>query len=162
LREKSNHREGAKSTKGNRIMGEEQLERLATVLVDAAYKVHTSLGPGLLESAYQTCLAHELQRRNIEVHREVPFPVRYDGLTLDAGFRVDLLVANQIIVENKAVNALAPIHQAQLLTYLKLSGLKLGFLINWNVPRIKNGMKRMVNNLENSATPSRTWRLGGQ
>ena len=124
-----------------------ELERLATELVDAAYKVHTSLGPGLLESAYQACLAHELRKRGFEVRCEVPFPVNYDGLALDAGYRVDLLLEGRIIVENKAVNATAPIHQAQLLTYLKLSGLKSGFLINWNVPRIKDGIKRMVNGL---------------
>jgi GxxExxY protein len=125
----------------------DELERHATVLVDAAFKVHAALGPGLMESAYQVCLAYELRKRGIEVGCEILFPVHYDGLFLDAGFRADLLVAGHIIVENKAVQAIAPIHLAQLLTYLKLSGLKLGFLINWNVPLIKDGIKRMVNRL---------------
>ncbi len=104
----------------------EELERLATELGDAAYTVPLALGPGLLESAYQTCLVHELRKRGFEVRCEVPFPVLHDGLALDAGYRVDLLLEDQIIVENKAVHATAPIHEAQLLTYLKLSGLKLG------------------------------------
>ncbi len=124
-----------------------ELEWLATELVDAAYKVHVALGPGLLESAYQICLAYELRKRGIEVRSEVAFPVHYDGQALDTGYRVDLLLAGRIIVENKAVSAIAPVHLAQLLTYLRLSGLKLGFLINWNVPRIKEGIKRLVNGL---------------
>jgi GxxExxY protein len=141
---KSTHREDAK---GNLMSGKDELERFASELVDAAYKVHRALGPGLLESAYQICLAHEIRKRGIEVRREVPLPVYYDGLALDVGYRVDLLVADQIIVESKAVNTILPIHQAQLLTYLKLSGLRIGFLINWNVPLVKNGIKRMVNHL---------------
>lgn len=124
-----------------------ELERIATVVVDSIYGVHRALGPGLLESAYRACLSYELQRRGLLVRGEVSFPVHYDGLKLAVGYRVDLLVEDVIIVENKAVPALAPIHQAQLLTYLKLAGLKLGFLVNWNVPLIKQGLKRMVNGL---------------
>ncbi len=124
-----------------------ELERIATVVVGSIYGVHRALGPGLLESAYRACLAYELQRRGLHLQSEVPFPVHYDGLNLGVGYRADLLVEDAIIVENKAVPALAPIHQAQLLTYLKLAGLKLGFLVNWNVPLIKQGIKRMVNGL---------------
>lgn len=129
------------------MRSKEELERVATELVDAAYAVHTALGPGLLQSAYQACLAHELRRRGLSVQCEAPFPVHYGGLAIDVGYRVDLVLEGEIIVENKAVQAIAPIHEAQLLAYLKLSDLKLGFLINWNVPRIKDGIKRMVNRL---------------
>jgi GxxExxY protein len=125
----------------------EDVERLATAVVDALYTVHRGLGPGLLESAYQACLAHELRRRGMAVRCEVWLPVRYDGFAIDAGFRLDMLVEELIVLENKAVQALAPLHEAQLLTYLKLSGLRLGFLVTWNVPRIKDGIRRMVNNL---------------
>lgn len=125
----------------------EQLEVMAQVVVDSIVKVHRALGPGLLESAYQACLAHELRKRGIAVETEVPQPVEYDGVRIDAGYRLDMLVEQEIIMENKSVQALAPIHEAQLLTYLKLSGRRLGFLINWNVPLVKDGIKRMVNRL---------------
>lgn len=125
----------------------EEIEKLATALVDSTFKVHVALGPGLLESAYQACLVHELRKRGFHVGEEVPYRVTYDGVTLDIGYRADLVLEEEIIIENKAVQALAPIHEAQLLTYLKLSGLRLGFLINWNVPLIKQGIRRMVNNL---------------
>lgn len=125
----------------------EDVERLATAVVDALYTVHRGLGPGLLESAYQACLAHELRRRGVAVRCEVLLPVRYDGLVIDAGYRIDMLVEETILLENKAVLALAPVLEAQLLTYLKLSGLRLGFLVNWNVPRIREGIRRLVNNL---------------
>ena len=125
----------------------EELEQIATELVDAAYRVHTALGPGLLESTYQACLLHELHKRGMGVRCQALLPVRYDGLEIDAGYRVDLLLEEAIIVENKAVKVIAPIHEAQLLTYLKLSGLKLGFLVNWNVPLIKDGIRRIVNRL---------------
>lgn len=118
---------------------------IATVVVDAMLKVHRELGPGLLESTYQVCLAHELRTRGIEVRCEVSMPVRYAGIEIEAGYRIDLLVAECIIVENKSVQAFVPIHEAQLLTYLKLSGCRLGFLVNWNVPLIKDGIKLMVN-----------------
>ncbi|NLS91607.1 MAG: GxxExxY protein [Planctomycetaceae bacterium] len=125
----------------------EQLEVMAQVVVDSIVRVHRALGPGLLESAYQACLAHELRKRGIAVETEVPQPVEYDGVRIDAGYRLDMLVEQEIIIENKSVQALAPIHEAQLLTYLKLSGRRLGFLINWNVPLVKDGIKRMVNRL---------------
>ena len=122
-------------------------EEVGRQIVDAAIHVHRALGPGLLESAYQKCLAHELERRGLVVMSEVPLPVIYDGMTIEVGYRLDLLVHDLVVVENKAVESLLPIHEAQLLTYLKLSQKKLGFLLNWNVALMKNGIKRMVNHL---------------
>ena len=116
-------------------------------MVDAAFTVHSALGPGLLESAYQACLVHELRRRGLAVQCEVPLPVHYAGLAIDAGYRVDMILESQVIIENKSSRALTPVHVSQLLTYLKLSDKRLGFLINWNVPRIKDGIKRLVNRL---------------
>lgn len=123
------------------------IEEIARTIVDAAIKVHRALGPGLLESTYQACLAFELRKRDLQVACEVTLPVVYDGLQIDAGYRVDMLIEDCVIVENKAVKQLAPIHQAQLLTYLKLQDCRLGFLLNWNVTLMKHGIKRMVNNL---------------
>ena len=120
-------------------------ERIAGEIVDAAVKVHRALGPGLLESAYQACLAHELKARGLRVECEVGQPVHYEGIDIDTGYRLDMLVEDAIIIENKALAQVQPIHQAQLLTYLKLSGCRIGFLINWNVLRLKNGIQRMVN-----------------
>jgi GxxExxY protein len=120
-------------------------ETVAAAVVDACLKVHRTLGPGLLESTYQACLAHELGSRGVRVECHVPLPVRYGAITVEAGYRIDMLVEDLVIVENKSAKALLPIHEAQLLTYLKLSGPSLGFLINWNVPLIKDGLKRMVN-----------------
>jgi GxxExxY protein len=116
-------------------------------IVDSAFRVHKTLGPGLLESTYEACLKYELQNRNIKVLSQVALPVNYNGIKIDAGYRIDLLVENKIIVELKSVEKMLPIHEAQLLTYLKLSKLKLGLLINFNVDLIKNGIKRMVNNI---------------
>ncbi len=116
-------------------------------IIDAAMKVHTALGPGLLESAYEGCLAFELVSRGIPVARQVELPVTYCGHSIDVGFRIDLLVAELVIVEVKAVECLAPIHEAQLLSYLKPSNRHLGLLLNFNVSRLKDGIKRMANNL---------------
>ncbi len=124
-----------------------EIEAIAKILIDAIIYVHRILGPGLLESAYQACLAHELQKRGIQLQCEVMLPVRYDGVTIDAGYRIDMLIEGVIIIENKAVQDLLPIHEAQLITYLKLSGLKLGFLLNWNVRLMKEGINRRVNGL---------------
>jgi GxxExxY protein len=118
---------------------------LASVVVDAAIEVHRILGPGLLESAYEAALAYELGLRGITVERQVLLPVHYKGEYLDAGFRLDLVVGKLLIVELKAVQHIEPIHEAQLLTYLRLSGLWLGLLLNFNVPLMKNGIRRMVN-----------------
>lgn len=113
-------------------------------MVEAALRVHRALGPGLLESVYEVCLAHELVRTGCVTERQVPLPVVYDTMKLNAGYRLDLLVNDVVIVEVKSLEALAPVHEAQLLTYLKLSGRRLGFLINFNVALLKQGIKRMI------------------
>ena len=123
------------------------IEEVARQIVDAAIQVHRALGPGLLESAYQRCLAYELGKRGLRVECEVLLPIVYDGQRIDAGYRIDMLVEDSVIIENKTVEKLLPIHQAQLLTYLKLRDCRLGFLLNWNVTLMKHGIKRMVNNL---------------
>jgi GxxExxY protein len=119
-------------------------------IVHCAIKVHTALGPGLLESAYQKCLAYELRQLGHEVECELQLPIQYGPVSIDAGYRLDMLVAKSVIVENKTVDALQPIHEAQLLTYLKIKGLQLGFLLNWNVTLMKQGIKRVVHNFEAS------------
>jgi GxxExxY protein len=116
-------------------------------IVDAAMKVHTALGPGLLESTYEACLAFELSKRGLHVQRQVELPVMYDGIRIEVGYRIDLLVEELVIVEVKSVAELAPIFEAQLLTHVKLSDKKVGLLINFNVVHLKDGIKRMVNNL---------------
>jgi GxxExxY protein len=122
------------------------IEEIATELVDSSFKIHKELGPGLLESAYETCLDSELTKRGFTVERQVPQPVIYEEIAIDAGYRLDLLINGLVIIELKAVEQLAPIHTAQLLTYLKLSKRTLGFLINFNTPLIKHGIKRIANN----------------
>ena len=112
--------------------------------MDAALKVHSLLGPGLLESAYQACLAHELRKRSLYVATQVGLPVVYEGEKLDLGYRIDLLVENLVIVEIKCVDAIHPVHEAQLLSYLRLSGKNVGLLINFHVARLRDGIKRMV------------------
>ncbi len=124
-----------------------ELNKISGAIVDAAMKVHSSLGPGLLESAYEACLKYELEKRGLSVSQQVGLPVIYDNVRIDLGYRLDLLVESQIIVELKAVERLNSVHEAQLLSYLKLSGKKIGLLINFNVTRLKDGIKRMVNNL---------------
>jgi GxxExxY protein len=116
-------------------------------VVDAAFTVHSALGPGLLESAYEACLKHELVKRGLNVASQIQLPVQYDGVAIDAGYRIDLLVEEAVVIELKAVEKIAPIHEAQLLTYLKLSGKKLGLLLNFNVLHMKDGIKRIANNL---------------
>lgn len=110
-------------------------------------KVHTALGPGLMENAYEACLMYELSKRNLKVKAQVSLPIYYENIKIDAGYRLDLLIENAVIVELKAVKSILPIHEAQLLSYLKLSGKRLGLLINFNVVHLKDGIKRMVNNL---------------
>ena len=124
-----------------------ELNELNGQVVDAAMKVHSVLGPGLLESAYEVCLKHELEKRCLKVKQQVGLPIVYDGVTMDVGYRLDLLVAGEIIVELKAVDKLTAVHEAQLMSYLKLSGKKVGLLINFNVAHLRNGIKRMVNGL---------------
>lgn len=115
-------------------------------IVNSAMKVHSTLGPGLLESAYEACLLHELRRRGLHVVSQVVLPVIYDSVSLDAGYRLDLLVEDIVIVELKAVEKLLPIHKAQLLSYLKLSDRQVGLLINFNVLRLADGIQRVVHN----------------
>ncbi len=122
----------------------EELDRIAKLVVDAAFTVHSKLGPGLLESVYEVCLAHEIAKRGLAVKRQVSVAVEYDGIHVDAGFRLDLLVEDCLIVEIKAVEKLLPVHKAQVLTYLKLTGHRLGLLINFNVPLIREGIKRIA------------------
>ncbi len=124
-----------------------EIEEIASKIVAAAMKVHTALGPGLLESAYQKCMAYELARGGAKVECEVILPIKYEDIDIDAGYRIDMIVSGSVIIENKTVEKLLPIHEAQLLTYLKMKNCKLGFLLNWNVPRMKDGIKRMVNKL---------------
>jgi len=120
---------------------------LSNKVIGAAIEVHKHLGSGLLESVYRDCLAHELAERGIFVEREVAMPVRYKGVEFSVGYRADLIVEKRIIVELKAVDSLQPIFTAQLLSYLRMSGLKLGLLINFNVAKLADGIKRVVNNL---------------
>jgi GxxExxY protein len=129
------------------MLPREEIERVATILVDSMVRVHRELGPGLLESTSQKCLAHELGKRGISVRCEVDLPVRYDGLEIAVGYRIDMIVGGCVVVENKSVQSILPVHEAQILTHLKLSGHNLGFPVNWNVPLIRDGMKRLVNNL---------------
>lgn len=116
----------------------EETELLAKTVVDAAFKVHTTLGPGLLESVYEACLAHELRRRQILIETQVIIPIVYEGLRLESGLRIDMVVNKQVLVEVKAVKQMNRVFKAQILTYLKLTQLRLGLLINFNVPLIKN------------------------
>ena len=124
-----------------------QINDISGQIVDAAIKVHSILGPGLLESAYQVCLAHELRKRGLAVRREVLTPVRYDGVVLDVAYRIDLLVEERVVVEIKTVAKIAPVHEAQLLSQIKLGDYRVGLLINFNVARLKDGIVRKVHHL---------------
>ena len=128
-------------------MDHKKINEVSGCVVDAAMKVHTALGPGLLESAYEACLVYELRKRNRKAFSQVGLPVMYEDVKLDVGYRIDVLVDNMVIVELKAIEKILPLHEAQLLSYLKLSGKKVGLLINFNVKYLKQGIRRMVNNL---------------
>ena len=121
---------------------------LTKEIIGSAIEVHRNLGPGLLESAYQRCLARELQLKDIPYRYEWPFPLDYKGLRMKCGYRVDLLVADAVVVETKSIEAIAPVHEAQLLTYMRLGGWKVGLLINFNVLVLRNGIRRKVLGLE--------------
>jgi GxxExxY protein len=121
---------------------------IATQVVDAAYKIHTTLGPGLFESVYETIMEQELKKRGLQVVRQQPLPVVWENIHLEAGFRVDLIVENKVIVEIKSVECIAPVHRKQLLTYLRLADKRLGLLINFDTELIKDGIARVVNRLE--------------
>ena len=125
---------------------------IAKIIVDAAYQIHVRLGPGLLESVYETVLAHELKKRGLNVARQVPVPVNYDGLQFDEGFRADLIVGDRVIIELKSVENILPVHKKQLLTYLRLTDRRLGLLINFGEALIKNGISRVVNGLTDDLT----------
>jgi GxxExxY protein len=121
-----------------------EVEQVGKVVLDAAYKVHSALGPGLLESVYEACLAYEIRESGVAVQTQVALPIVYEKLKIESGLRLDLLAGECVIAELKAVDVMHPVYQSQLLTYLKLSQLRLGFLINFNVTRLKNGITRMV------------------
>ncbi len=129
--------------------------QITKLVIGFAIEVHRALGPGLLESAYEECLCYELAQGGIRFLRQVALPVRYKGVTLDCGYRMDLLVDDLVIVEIKAVESLSPIHEAQLLTYLKLAEKSVGLLINFNVPVLKQGLKRIVNRFSDSSASLR-------
>ena len=130
------------------------MKELTEQIIGAAIEVHKTIGPGLLESAYEECLAHEMKLRGLNWERQVPLPVTYKGTRLDCGYRLDFLVDRAVVLEVKAVDGLQPIHEAQLLTYLKLGGWTVGLLINFNVPVLKNGIKRMVLNYKDDSASS--------
>lgn len=123
------------------------IEELGNLIIGSAIRVHKSLGPGLLESAYQKCLEYELRKIGLRVDSELSLPVRYETVFIDTGYRIDMLIEELIIIENKTTERILPIHAAQLLTYLKMKKCQLGYLLNCNVPVMKDGIKRIVNNL---------------
>lgn len=121
---------------------------IATILVDSAYRVHVALGPGLLESVYEVALSHEIEKRGLKAERQVAVPLEYDGIRFDEGFGADIFVEEEVIVELKAVEKVLPVHKKQVLTYLRLTNSRLGLLINFGAPLIKDGITRVVNGLE--------------
>ena len=121
-----------------------EVEKVGKAVLDAAFKVHTALGPGLLESVYETTLAYEIRKGGLLVETQVEMPIVYDNVKLESGLRLDMFVKKCVIVELKSVEKMNPVYEAQLMTYLRLSNVRLGFLINFNVPRLKEGIKRMV------------------
>ena len=122
-------------------------EEVGYAIIGAAIKLHSSLGPGLLEGAYETCLVYELEKQRLRARRQVPVTIRYDELTIDNGYRIDLLVEDLVVVELKAVPAILAVHRAQLLSYLRFGGFKLGLLLNFHVAHMRDGIVRMVNGL---------------
>ena len=129
----------------NPIIISPEVERLATLAIDAAFAVHIELGPGLLESAYQVCFAHELGLRGVAYQKELPIPLNYKGVRIEVGFRADVIIERKLLIELKAVEQVLPIHKAQVITYLKLTHLPLGLLINFNEVLIKHGIQRVLN-----------------
>lgn len=128
---------------------------LSRIIVDSAFKIHTTLGPGLLESVYEVVLVHELELRGLEVVYQQAIPVVYEGVKLELGFRADIIVDRKVVIEVKSVESIAPVHAKQLRTYLRLMDLRLGLLINFNVNLIKDGIQRVVNNLQEDFPQSR-------
>jgi GxxExxY protein len=120
---------------------------IGNAIIASAMRVHSAVGPGLLESAYELCLVHELTSQGLKVRNQVPVPIRYEDLTIENGYRVDLLVDDRVVVELKAIETVLPVHRGQLLSYLRLGGFKLGYLLNFNVAHMRDGITRMVNGL---------------
>ncbi|MCK5186513.1 MAG: GxxExxY protein [Deltaproteobacteria bacterium] len=125
---------------------EEKLNKITETIIGVAINIHRALGPGLLESAYEVCMVYDLVKAGLKVEQQKPLPIVYRGVKLECGYRLDLMIENEVIVEIKSVEKLLPIHQAQLMSYLKLSDCRVGLLINFNVKILKNGIKRVVNN----------------
>lgn len=134
------------------------MKEITEKIIGAAIEVHKTIGPGLLESAYEECLGYEMGLRGLDFERQVPLPVAYKGVTLDCGYRLDFLVEKAVVLELKAIDALQPIHEAQVLTYLKLGGWTLGLLINFNVPLLRDGIKRVVLNYKDVSASSASLR----
>lgn len=149
MKSKINHRVAqsvAQSFKSLNIKyGIMEINQLTELILKCSYSVHSALGPGLLESAYEACLYYELQQHGITVEKQKALPLLYKNVRLDAGYRIDLLVENRVVVEIKSIEAFTDVHIAQVLTYLKLSGCKIGLLLNFNVPSLKNGIRRLAN-----------------
>ncbi|MFQ5786995.1 MAG: GxxExxY protein [Thermodesulfobacteriota bacterium] len=120
------------------------VEHIVTIILDSAFKVHRALGPGLLENVYEVCLCHELTKAGIKFQRQIELTIIYDGIKLNSGLRLDVLVEEQVVLELKAVESMIPVYEAQILTYLKLTGKRLGLLINFNVPLLKDGIKQII------------------
>ena len=139
-----NHRDTETQRETQREPIPDAVNEVSGVIVDAAFQVHETLGPGLLESVYEQCLEYELTNCGLDVKRQVQVPLQYKGLQFDCGFRVDLVVNDVVVVELKAVEAILQVHRAQILTYLKITGLRVGLLINFNQTKIKNGIQRLV------------------
>ena len=142
---------------GSQSARAEWLNQISKSVIGAAIEVHKVLGPGLLESAYESCLVYELSNHGLHVVQQKPLPVVYHEVTLDCAYRLDLLVEDEVIVEIKSVDALLPIHKAQVMSYLKLSGCPLGLLINFNVTVLKNGIVRLVNHFPDAAQSQQTF-----
>ena len=140
------------------MIEKERLDSITGTIINCAIEIHRALGPGLLESTYEACLAFELIEQGLKIERQKPLPVVYRGVKLDCGYRLDILVEESVIVEIKVVDHPAPIHKAQLLSYLRLSGCKVGLLINFNVKILKSGIVRMVNNFPDSQRSQRSLR----
>jgi GxxExxY protein len=134
----------------------DRLDSITRRIIGAAIEVHKHLGPGLLESAYESCLAFELSERGLAIERQKPLPIKYKNVLLDCGYKLDLVVEDSVIVELKAIEQLLPIHEAQLLSYLRISGKSTGLLINFHVRVLKNGLKRIVNDFPDSAISARS------
>jgi len=133
------------TSKPSKVIIPDEIERMATVAVDAAFAVHTELGPGLLEAAYESCFAYELELRGIKYQRQLPVPLNYKGKLIEVGFRADMILEGKLLIELKAVEQVIPVHKAQVITYLKIMKLPLGLLINFNEVLVKDGIQRILN-----------------